>query len=72
MKSTSSLTQNQQILKWLKRESITAMDAMMVLNVYRLAARIQELRAQGHEIETVMEPHEGGKHARYFLHQGSR
>ena len=67
MKSTSSLTQNQQILKWLKRKPITAMDAMVVLNVYRLAARIMELRAQGWEIQTVMEEHAGGRHARYFL-----
>lgn len=72
MKSTSSLTQNQQILKWLKRKPITAMDAMVSLQCYRLAARIKELREKGWLIETEMEPHDGGKHARYRLRGSSQ
>ena len=67
MKSDSSLTQNQQILKWLEERPITARDAMLHLQCYRLAARIGELRAKGHEIETEMEDHENGQHAKYIL-----
>ena len=33
----------------------------------RLAARVAELRAEGHEILTVTERHPGGTHARYVL-----
>ena len=60
------MTQNAEILAWLKRKPITPKDAMG-FGCYRLAARIKELREQGHVIETEMEPHEGGKHARYWL-----
>ena len=61
------MSQNQEILDWLKRRSITPMDAMVVLNCYRLAARVKDLRDQGWNIETEMEKHENGKHARYYL-----
>ena len=61
------VSQNKEILYWLKRRSITPMDAMVVLNVYRLAARISDLRAQGWNIVTELEKHENGKHARYYL-----
>ena len=60
------MTQKAEILAWLKRKPITPMDAMS-FGCYRLAARIKELRDQGCPIETEMEPHEGGKHARYRL-----
>ena len=60
------MTQTAEILAWLKREPITPRDAMS-FGCYRLAARIKELRDQGWPIETEMEPHEGGKHARYRL-----
>lgn len=35
---------------------------------YRFAAYCHDLRKQGLDIETVREPHEGGRHGRYFLH----
>lgn len=60
------MTQRTQILAWLKHQSITPRDAME-FGCYRLAARIMELRAAGYDIETRMEPHQGGKHARYLL-----
>jgi hypothetical protein len=35
----------------------------------RLAARVAELRAEGHEVMTVTERHPGGNHARYVLRE---
>ena len=61
------MSQNTEILEWMKRKPITARDAMVNLQCYRLAARIKELREKGWLIETEMEPHDGGKHARYRL-----
>ena len=62
-----AMSQNTEILEWMKRKPITARDAMVSLQCYRLAARIKELREKGWLIETEMEPHDGGKHARYRL-----
>ena len=61
------MSQNARILEWLKSKPITSRDAMVSLHCYRLAARIMELREKGWDIETIMEDHEGGKHARYRL-----
>lgn len=62
-------SQNAEVLAMLKkrREGITALDAMTELNIWRLAARIKNLRDQGYDIRTEMEEHQGGKHARYYL-----
>ncbi len=62
-------SQNAEILRLLKthRQGITAIDAMSEANCWRLAARVHDLRSAGHEIETRMEDHSNGKHARYFL-----
>ena len=62
------MSQKADILEFLQHRPMTARDAMVHLNCYRLAARILELRQEGHEIHTEMEPHEGGEHARYILH----
>ena len=60
--------QKNEILSYLKRHgSITAWEALRDFGCFRLAARVLELRQQGHDIQTTLEPHEGGKHARYFL-----
>ena len=65
-KGGKNMTQKAEILAWLKREPITPRDAMS-FGCYRLAARIMELREKGYYIKTVMEEHEGGKHAKYYL-----
>jgi len=61
--------QTDTILRHLKtKKSITAGEAMMVHNIYRLAARICDLRAAGYLIETVMHADPNGKkYARYRL-----
>lgn len=63
-------SQNARVLAALKAHSITPIDAMH-MGVFRLAARVCDLRAAGYQIETRMESHGGGKHARYFLRSQS-
>jgi hypothetical protein len=46
------MTQTEWILDALKRGPLTAMDALNGCGCFRLASRICDLRAEGHEIET--------------------
>lgn len=60
-------SQNRRVLKLLKqryRQGLSQQEAAIELNVWRLAARINDLRGQGHDIETRIEP--DGHFARYF------
>lgn len=50
-----------------KYGSITPREAMQGYLIYRLAARIKDLREMGYAIETINEKHDGGTHARYVL-----
>jgi hypothetical protein len=60
-----------QILQYLhKRKSITPLDALTLFGCMRLAARIQDLRDEGHKILTHMEKHNGKKYARYVYIKG--
>ncbi len=62
------MTQNEQILAALKRGPLTPLEALERFGCFRLAARVGELREQGHSIgvEKVTTP--TGKHiARYWL-----
>lgn len=46
--------QNKMVLDWLKEYgTITAQEAVEVLDIYRLSARIYDLRAKGHKIRTT-------------------
>lgn len=60
---------------WLLRErgtsGVTDDDARDHESVrcHRLAARIHELKAEGFAIRHTDEPHAGGTHRRYFLHE---
>lgn len=58
-----------QVLRYLERNgSITPMQALNELNVYRLGARVWELRAAGYPIETETVATPSKKHyARYVL-----
>lgn len=59
----SSMTQNQLILDHLKAGHIlTQMDALKIAGCFRLAARIFDLRAQGHDIEMVPVQTDTGKY----------
>lgn len=59
------MRQNAQVLDWLRRwRSITPAEAYNQLGIYRLGARIFDLRQRGHLINNTA-PH--GKPARYVL-----
>lgn len=67
---TSNATQNAQLLNMLIRagtEGITPIDALREAGVFRLAARVFDLRKEGHVIATV--PYHSGTvtFARYVL-----
>jgi len=65
------MTQNERILKYLDDYgSITPAEAMVDLGVYRLAARIKELKKRGYKFDTVLVPYwnrygEKGRYAMY-------
>jgi hypothetical protein len=65
------MTQCEQILRHLRQEgSITQREAARRYEIYRLAARIYDLRREGHQIEKEMETSDTGKsYARYYLNQ---
>ena len=46
------MSQNQEVLKYLKKHTITSKDAFMIFGITRLSARIFDLRAAGHNIES--------------------
>lgn len=49
---------------------ITPRRALFRLGIYRLSARILELRVRGYAIDTIMEAEAGRRFARYVLRQG--
>ena len=46
------MTQSQWILKALEQRPLTAIEALEGCGCFRLAARIKDLRAEGHDIKT--------------------
>ncbi len=56
-----------QILNPLRKEPITALDALYKLGCFRFAARIQELRMRGHKIHTETTVRNGKRYATYHL-----
>ncbi len=62
------MTQNEKVLQRLRDgERVTAKAVAVMLDVWRLSARIAELRAQGHDIETEMVTNGRVRYARYRL-----
>jgi len=60
------MTQTEQIRQHLETgESITPLDALQTYGCFRLAARIDELRKAGMDIQTVKESRNGKSYARY-------
>ena len=63
------MTQTTEILKHLQRNgSITPMIALRRYGCYRLAARINDLRAKGHGIETNLIERNHKRFAMYTYH----
>jgi len=63
------MNQSDTILNYLKKhESISPVEALTVVGCFRLAARINDLRKQGHNIETKLKKDMNGRrYARYEL-----
>ena len=66
-KSDSTMSQAEWILMTLRRKPLTALDALEGCGCMRLAARINDLRADGHNIITQTEKQNGKKFAKYHL-----
>lgn len=60
------MSQNEEILQMLKRGPVTALDAAKI-GCMRLAARVHDLRMQGHVITTEPVTVRGKQFARYHL-----
>ena len=67
MKSDSTMSQAEWILMTLRKRPLTAIDALQGCGCMRLAARINDLRADGHNIITETEKQNGKKFAKYYL-----
>ena len=71
MRYLSNQVQRQKILDWLRRESLTTLQARKHLDVMHPAGRVKELKAQGFNIVThwTVEHTDKAKHriARYVL-----
>jgi len=66
-KSDSTMSQAEWILMTLRKRPLTALDALEGCGCMRLAARINDLRADGHNIITQTEKQNGKKFAKYHL-----
>ena len=61
------MTQCESILHYMKSRPIDPVTALRVFRCFRLAARVKELRAQGHPIVTEMKEEGGKRYATYRL-----
>lgn len=61
------MTQNDAILCWLQKRPITPAEALREFGCMRLAARISDLKAKGHDIYTQIVSENGKEFARYHL-----
>lgn len=65
------MSQTEAIFRMLQNGPVTALDALREAQVFRLAARISDLRDQGHDIRTETQTLPNGKRiARYVLRTG--
>jgi len=66
------MSQNEQVLQALQQGPVTAMDAIK-FGCFRLAARVKNLREQGHNIHTELcVSNDGKRFARYTLRKQSK
>jgi len=61
------MNQTQAILNHMASQPITAIDALNKYGCFRLAARINDLRMQGHKIHTEIKVKDGKRYAAYHL-----
>lgn len=63
------MSQTQAILRALQKRPLTAIDALKLCNCFRLAARVKDLRNDGHNIVTETITQKGKHFAQYRLVQ---
>lgn len=61
------MSQTDQILKHLKRAPLTPLQALQKYGIYRLAARINDLRRRGYQIKTKLKRRNGKEFASYSM-----
>ncbi len=61
------MKQTEQILAHLRKGTLTPIDALNNSGVFRLAARVKDLRDQGHDVVTIRETQGEKTFARYML-----
>jgi len=61
------MNQNDQVLKLLKQGPVTPLDALQKAGVFRLAARVWDLRSKGHSIVTDLITKGDKTYAQYRL-----
>lgn len=61
------MSQNDQILNLLRKGPLTPIDALNLAGIFRLAARVMDLRSQGHVISTERVTKNGKTFAQYQL-----
>ena len=63
------MTQNEMVLRHLKRAPLDPLTALRRYGCFRLGARIWELKQDGHDIRSRIVSENGKKFARYLLVQ---
>ena len=63
-------SQNDRVLKTLKQQTLTAKQASIVMNIWRLSARIYDLREKGFNIKTEWLGNGSTRYARYRYQHG--
>ena len=61
------MTQNETVLKHLRRRTITSFEAFDLYNITRLASVVQRLKKEGHRVKTVINPRGRAHYAIYKL-----
>jgi hypothetical protein len=63
------MNQTQQVLRALRRGPLDPLTAWKTLGVYRLGARVYDLKQQGHTIKSRLVQQNGKRFSRYLLVQ---
>ena len=61
------MTQNDSILRLMRRRWITGIEALRECGCFRLAARVYELRDRGHKVERRWVERNGKRYAAYRI-----
>lgn len=73
-KSIKLKSQNLQVLTWLRGNTLNPKQAIKLFKIYRLSARIYDLRKEGYNIKSIRQRHISGAgnvgyHCKYILYE---